>query len=476
MSTEKYLNLRQHILSLVDSLQLDKATKALKSLATEDIPRELRRDFAVLARRSHLYNIALRILQPNVYGVDKPSQADVFEYASSIRKIGLIRQCRILLDRAGEGKEQELYRAYSEVHEWNYKDAKTHFDHYLATYNLSERERIVTFLNLVSCNIFLGNFEIASQQLGELSKINEQEYFQFYLNYRELLGQFYLAQGDTQAASAIFNESLDKTTEQNSTTVLFLKKWLIITKCAEGEYYKEGIDRLKREIRKACHWESLRDFDYHLARYQQNVGGLRQVYFNTPFAGYRERMERQTGLNLHQEPYFIVQRGEGDQTAEPFDAEALNLKLGMLPHRLLLLLLSDSYHPWSIPRIFDYLFAEEIYNPNSSPKKIYALTAGLQKSLEGTPLRLESTVYGYRLRLNENAKVKIYSNMIFNSRQEVLVETLRKTLGPCSFAISELEKIIPLSKHKMYRLIHDIEEQNLIEKIPGSARYKLKAG
>jgi tetratricopeptide (TPR) repeat protein len=475
MTKNKYLTLIQELTSSVDAFQMDGARKTLKRLHPGDIPRELRKSFAQLARRCHMYNEAIGFLQPNIYGAQDATSEDLLEYASSIRKIGLVRQCRILLARADTTKDQVLYSAYCDVHEWDYLSAKLHFTNYLEHYQLSERENIVALLNLASCNLFLGDFSAAAQQLGLLSKIDASRYLQFFLNYRELLGQFHLLQGDYKNAKLIFEEALTQSADQEGNTALFLKKWLLISDSAVDDLNTESATALKKEIRKAAHWESLRDFEYQIARFRGKMDELKNIYFSTPYKGYRERIKRQTGIDFSKDTFVFQQRGSGELTFDPMNYTIKGVAPGMLLHRLLLLLLSDPFRPWSIPRIFDYLFCEEIYHPSMSPKKIYALTSKLQRILENSGLRLDSTVYGYRLRLEENARVQVYSEMIFSSRQELLTYSLKKIVGEQTFSVDELQNVIPLSKHKIYRLIQDIRDENVIEKIEGSSRYRLKA-
>lgn len=477
MSVSKYLSLIQEWTALVDAFQLDQPRKGLKALSPAEIPKDLRNDFAKIARRCHMYNEAIRILQANVYGAQNSTQDDIFEYASSIRKIGLVRQSKKLLERAGFGKEQELYKAYADIHEWDYSSAREHLKKYISEFSLTEREHIVAYLNLSSCSLFLGLFDEASKELGQLSQINSKDYLQFFLNYKELLGQFHLLQGDFKTAHSIFTEALSLTGDQKGNTSLFIKKWQLITDAAAGEEDADQINSLKREIRKSLHWESLRDFDYHIARFQKNTELLKHVYFSTPYKGYRERMCSQTGFHFNTITHFTISRGEGTHRFDPLNTFYEELPPGMLQHRLLLLLLSDAYRPWSIPRIFDYLFCDEIYNPVSSPKKIYALTAKLQKFLDAhaTGLKLESTIYGYRLRLQENSSVTVYPQMIFDNRPSVVTHMLKNVIGTRSFSVAELETVVPLSKHKIYRFINEIKEDHVIEKITGSSKYRLKA-
>ncbi|MCC6138504.1 MAG: hypothetical protein IT287_07710, partial [Bdellovibrionaceae bacterium] len=464
MSASKYLNLIQEWTAQVDAFQLDKPKKALKALEPTDIPKDMRQDFAKIARRCHLYNEAIRILQPNIYGATNPTQGDVFEYASSIRKIGLVRQSKKLLERSGIGKEQELYKAYADIHEWDYGSARLHLKKYISDFSLTEREHIVAYLNLSSCSLFLGLFDEASKELGQLSQINSKDYFQFYLNYKELLGQFHLLQGDFKTATTIFAEALKLTGEQQGNTSLFIKKWQIITDAAAGEEDISQINNLKREIRKSLHWESLRDFDYHIARFQKNTELLKNVYFSTPYSGYRDRMCSQTGFRFDSISNHTLTRGSGAEHFDPLTTFCEDLPPGMLLHRLLLLFLSDAYRPWSIPRIFDYLFCDEIYNPATSPKKIYALTSKLQNFLEAhlTGLKLDSTIYGYRLRLKENSAVTVYPKMIFENRQTVVANMLKNIVGTKTFSVADLENVVPLSKHKIYRFINEIKDDQVI--------------
>ncbi len=477
MSANKHLILVQELESAVDGFQLDIPRKTIKALDVESLPKDVRRHYARIARRCHMYNEAIHILQGNVYGTTSPSQEDLLEYASSIRKIGLVRQSKLLLERSGQGKDQSLYLAYAEVHEWNYAAARQHLLAHIHNFSLNERESIVAHLNLASCSLFLGLFDEASREIGYLSKMDAKNYFQFFLNYRELLGQFHLLQGDFKKAETIFDEALKLSGDQQSNTSLFIKKWQLVTEAADGEFNMDAISSLKREIRKSLHWETLRDFDYHIARFQKNTELLKQVYFSTPYEGYRQRMRLQTGLEFESMGTYQLARGESTSNIDPLQMFSEKLPSGMLLHRLFLLFLADGYRPWSIPRIFDYLFCGEVYNPISSPKKIYALTAKLQKFIEESDmgLRLESTIYGYRLRLKEATSVTIYPQMIFESRQEVLAHIIKYAIGDRPFSVADLENVVPLSKHKIYRLFKDIKDEDIVEKIEGSAKYRLKA-
>lgn len=466
----------QDLETAVDAFQLEQPRQMIKALDIESIPKEWRRQFARIARRCHMYNEAIRILQANIYGAGPVTQEDMFEYASSIRKIGLLRQSKTLLDRAGEGKEQSLYRAYADIHEWDYASARTHLLKHIQNYSLTERESIVAHLNLASCYLFIGQFEEASKELGSLSKIDDKHYLQYFLNYKELLGQFHLLQGDFKNSALIFDDALKLSGELLGNTSLFLKKWQLINDAAMGEVSADAVSSMKREIRKSLHWETLRDFDYHIGRFRKNEDLLQQVYFSTPYESYRQRMRQQTGLNFEMETYSLS-RGKATAAFDPLKVFSEQLPTGLLLHRMLLLFLADGYRPWSIPRIFDYLFRNEIYNPISSPKKIYALTAKLQKYIDASDsgLRLESTVYGYRLRLKEDSSVLVYPQMIFENRQSLLAAILKISIGDRPFSVMDLEGVVPLSKHKIYRLFKDIKDEDIVEKIAGTSKYRLKA-
>ena len=92
MNAQEFLILRQKLEKLIDGYHLKEVIPLIKSLDVELIPINLRSDFARLARRSHLYMEALKILQSVVYGVKRPETKDLLEYASCLRKIGMIQQ------------------------------------------------------------------------------------------------------------------------------------------------------------------------------------------------------------------------------------------------------------------------------------------------------------------------------------------------------------------------------------------------
>ena len=126
--------------SLINEFKMEEARVRLGKLDHGKIPSKDRAAFAALARRSGELKLALKILQPNIFGVGSPAYADVIEYASSVRRLGLINQALILLERAPDLPETHLNRAFCYIHYWDYKKAQVELQAFLSNQGLSSKQ------------------------------------------------------------------------------------------------------------------------------------------------------------------------------------------------------------------------------------------------------------------------------------------------------------------------------------------------
>lgn len=481
MQNIDYATLRQKLDSLLNGYHLQEAVGILKSLDLKSIPAKMRADYSQLARRAHMYKEAIKILQDNVVGVGQPNPKDIIEYASSLRKLGMIQQCQNLLQRVPSHKDKFLYQAFCHVHNWDYSNAYLDFSIYLSQEGLSERERIVALLNLASCCIYTKDLEQAESILFQIEDICREKYFQFYLNCLEMKGQLAIAHGRLMEASSILAYAQDLSKKETGTTSLFIEKWKLIAELPlnTSEWALAKINEFKKNVRLQGHWETLRDFDYHVAVFQKNHQAIDQVYFGTPFPSYKKRI-KDSFQGLIGSKYLWqgkIENAARVYQLDPMDVSSELVPFGLVQHRLLLVLLSDVYRPWSLQRIFDNLFPDEMYDVNSSPKRIYGLIKKLQDSLQflDLPFELLSTIHGYRFRHKTDSAIVVYDQMQFTSPQQILSYALEHKYKIKEFTPQSLAKALSVSSHKAYRWIHDMEESHLVQRDPNSHKLIIKA-
>jgi hypothetical protein len=294
-------------------------------------------------------------------------------------------------------------------------------------------------------------------------------------------GQICIRNNRLMEAAAILARAHDIAKKETGTTSLFIEKWKLIAELPlPTQQPKEPlIATFKKTIRLQGHWETLRDFDYHVALMQKNGELLNYVYFGTPFLSFKQRISKNHPGQLR--GHLLWGESKSGQpvshTLDPLDCSMDIVPFGLIQHRLLLVLLSDFYRPWTLHRIFDSLFPTEIYDADSSPKRIYGLIKKLQDSIKSLalPFELQSTIHGYRFRNKPGGAMIIYNDMSMDSHEKILYASLQEKYGMAEFTPQELAKTLSISSHKAYRWVNDLEAQGLAERDVRTHRLKLKA-
>lgn len=471
-----FLKLKQDLTLQIANYQLSAVASTIRNLSFKDIPSDLVGEFARLARQAHLYKEALEILHDHIHGARKPSAPLLLEYASSLRRLGMINQCLQLLKRF-EHPEKYLHEAYCHIHRWDYQKASVCLTHFLNQKSASERETLVAQLNLISCQIFTKEYDKATQLISAISPLCETKYFQFFLNLLEMKGQIHIHKQETALALEVLNKAASLSSQENGHTSLFIEKWKLVAEIQGGEFNPDSISTLKKKIRSQGHWESLRDLDYHLAVATKNQNLTNVVFFGSPHTDFKKRISESTPLS---QSYLFMPHKNEKVTAilDPFDTQMPLAAFGLIQHRLLLILISDIYRPQTVYSLFDALFPEDIYDPASSPKRVYALIQKLQKSLKEIcwPFELQATTKGYRFRAKPGGAIILYDNMVFTDSEEILHYSLKNKYKLNHFTPKELSEVLHVSSHKAYRWIQAMEEKNIAEVDLQSRRIHLKAG
>ncbi len=487
MAAKKILDLRQQIDSDIAGYKLAEAKKSLQSLAVDSVPVELRHDFARLARRAGLVQKSLKFLHNNVYEIRRPSERDVLEYASCIRKAGLINQCLMLLSRLPNSPDKLLYEAFCFIHRWEYAEAEGRLLHLLENFELNDKTKMIAKINLLACQIDLGQHDTAEVLLNEIAGQIPSGEQHLLLNLMELKGQLYFLKNDFEQSASILRQAQQIGQQENGTTNLFIQKWLLLCFCQLGRLAKESteLDEFRKAARALGHWESLRDFDWQTAKIFSDSSLANRVYFGSPFPRFKERI-RQSRLGPLISSSYVLEDPRASRSAvspgvvlDTFRMPNLDLPFGKGIHRLLMLMCSDLYQPWSVYRIHDSLEATEVFEPNSSAKKIYQLTARLSQTLSDGDLGLEfrSSERGYRLRPVGSTRLVIHDQMTFSSSEKFYVHCIEVIFGQKPFTAVDLAGFFPLETHQIYRLLTRLQatEELTLESSGKTKVFKLKA-
>ncbi len=464
--------------SLINALEIDEAKKLLVQIEVKNLPEKSRGKFASLARRSGLWKLALRMLQPNIFGVGTPDSDDIIEYASSLRHLGLLNQSLILLNRTPESAKKHLNKAFIYVHLWDYRAAQVELEYYLQQTNLSIKERLVGKVNLLACYIENQEFDRARHFLNEFEEECAVHSPHLLLNCQETRGQILIKTGRSDQALKVLEKAQMKTKQQQHQTSLFIDKWLLVARFMQGSLKPNApeVTQFKQSIRDAGFWEVLRDFEWQQAKIFDNRDLMRFIYFGTPYQGFRQIMGAEVDETLFQSSYLQVDKRMGLVKGVPFDPFAFKqipIAYGKLVHRLLMLLISDQYSPFSVVRIFNSLFSDELFDPTTAPKKVYRCLEQLKEAIDKyqMPLQLQSTSKGYRLRVAQQSSLWIHAKMVFTSREEFLSYMLFLNGVRDRFRVKEARQVVPLSTHQWYRAFKSMQEQGVLDLAPNSQSF-----
>ncbi len=477
-----YSDIFKEIDALINSFQIEEARQRLTKLDASKIPKKDRAQMASLARRSGELKLAIKILQPNVFGAGRPEYDDLIEYASSVRKLGLINQALILLERAPEYPKTHLNRAFCHIHYWNYKKAQSELEKFLNHEELATKDKLVGNINLVVCLVENQEYDRALKLLVELEEECEKNSPHLLLNLKETRGQIFYKTGKLDEATSLLEELKKQTGQQVAQTSFFIEKWLLLAKLKQGKITPESLEvkAFFKNSRDNGMWEVIRDFTWQLALITENHEQMNHVFFGTPFPHFREHMLKQWGKATFP---IIFDWKDGrpwqgeSQTFDFYKMKDVPVSYGKSIHRLLMLLSADFYQPWSVVRIFNSLFPEELFDPNTSIKKVYRLVEQLGQLIkkEKMHLTLETTSGGYRLRPTPGCVFKMHREMIFSSREQFLAHLLYQNGLSHRFRAKDAFGIIPLSQHQWYRAFKNLEDQGFIEPVSESSTfYNLK--
>lgn len=466
-----YSELYKSIDSLIVDYKTNDALKLLEGVSQVKIPDSQRALFAALARRLARPKMALKILHPNVLDLRHAKAEDIVEYATNLRRLGLIHQCRRVLGSSASTPLKNLHLAFCSIHHWDYPAAQQELQEYLKQ-KPDVKMRLLAEVNLAAAHIYNGNLEMAEELLRRISPDCERIYPHLYLNCLELNGQLLMIQKRLNEA----RKSLDKATslvgEQEGFTTNQIEKWDWILRVHEGSIDPAGseVSLFRQRVRRAGDWETLRHFDWQLAKASGNLHQIQSAYFCTPY-------EKFKALFVEPMPRFMT-RVDPRFDGEPFyinsiTGEGLDLPFGLTEHRLLVLMLSDKYQPWTVQRIFDFLYSDENFDPFTSPRKIYQLVDRLAKNVSSNPgLELSHSRIGYRLRPLDAGHCHVFEKMIFKTSEELLLSVLRLAFGEKTFKVEDLKVVVPsLSVSKSYRALQELHDQGSIKSV-GSSKTK----
>jgi hypothetical protein len=258
---------------------------------------------------------------------------------------------------------------------------------------------------------------------------------------------------------------------------------------------KARLLEVREKARSKRLWETSRDCDLFLALATEDLELLKDLYFSSPFAGYRERILRLYGKPLDLgETRDLVLRPSGEPRAshgaDAHDAgpvldlrsgeeDGLPGKPGRLVHRLLSILLADPYHPLRAEAIFVALFPDEFFDVSGYAKRVHNVLARLRVWLKKRkiPLAIADDFGEYRVEATAPLALRLYAAGADSSPADHVLRQIRAEFKDQPFSSQEVSVRVAVSYSTAKRILAQAAGTGAVVKVGKgrSTRYKFAA-
>lgn len=396
-----FLKLKQKFEDLIRAGEIAAVQNELEKINVNDIDREWVATFADIARRVRSENWGLRLLRPLVRS-EVPVRPAVNEnelcaYAGLLIKAGALAEAKDILTPIDPQKVSNVYTFLSQVYilQWDYAKASEFLKEGLWQKDLTAYQRCISQVNLVSAFIFLQKYKLARTLISEVLKNSfENKWDLLYGNALELSAQLAVIQGQWVDAKNFLSEA-QKRSGQHSHYSIFIDKWSTLNDLLQShpgsqqsDQILKKIDQIRQKASSLNSWETMRDLDYHVGVHLKHQNLLLNVYFGTPHASFKKRIEQ-----LFKKHHWKIPNEYFRKLSEAPTTRVLDLitgveigvplleplKAGQMLHRLLNILALDFYKPMGLGELFSNLFPGEYFNPDTSGDRVTQAVKLLRK-------------------------------------------------------------------------------------------------
>jgi len=459
----------------------------LEKLSASSVPRKNLYQVAQVSRRAGLPEIGLRLLSPYVRpknrGLQVPTPDELSEYAVLLQRIGSLKEAWQLLEREELRGRAEvlLYKTYVLFNEWKYAEAIPQLESYLEATGISEYQRAIGKVNLLSALSFVGDYDKANKLFPSIeSQLKEAGHLRLLANIYEIQCGAFFRQGNISGAQRILEGAEKLVTSKVALDALYIQKWSLIL-AAQRTGDCQPLYEFKEVARENGQAEIERDSDFHLLKIRFDANRANHLYAGTPYSSYRRLMLRSFHWAEPKEDYVWGHSGETLDLREMSWKGATVFRKDSLQHRALLFQLSDLYQARNVGGIFSNIYPDEYFDVDSSTLRVHQLVKRVREKIEELeiPISLELGSSGYKIRkksLDVRLRLPLMSEATLESglalENDERLEKLRFLFGQAYFKIDEGAECLGLSRSTMQRYLGSLLERGLLE-TAGAGRGKL---
>lgn len=435
------------ILSQIKQLLLEEkindAKHQLLQVDKENLPRELKGEFARLARLAGAPSFTVRVLHSHTRNkIDgNATEAEKAEYALALGDLGLYKEASDILHSLPRSPLFQYYLARTFAHQRRSKDVLNILD-WIGSADKLPREEMIHFEWI---------------RLWAKTEENPNE----------------------RASTLLEWENFSK--HHSHYDPLPVKKWKAILRLLENPGNPKTLEEIKSIRNEAVEkefWESVRDCDRFEATVTKNEKLLFHTYFGTPFEAFRERLLKEYRIPISVPKFYDWTIGntltmKNDKAKWTFDllmGERIGgktpIKVGKGMHRLLSCLASDFYRSQRIPQLFSQLYPDEQYDPVTSSPRVHQILNRLRiwfkKNL--IPLNVEERERAYHLTSAEGCILRIPQLESSADPSIIHLNKLKEIFPNQVFSANDAGKALGVSGRTILRLMDKGTKANLIQR------------
>ncbi len=457
-----------------------KVRQEILKLNLARVPREEKLEYASLARRADLADLAVRILNPIVHPPkDVPStatQEEKAEYGAALIKIGVVPEALKLLGSLDADKtpSASLFQALGLIAQWDYAGSIPYLEKLISNPRVDSYQKVICKGNLGAALVHERRFKEAESLLLDLEKESNGKMPIIHGNVLKYLAELKVETEEFEDAKKLLVRAEKIVQQFGARDGFYIRKWQTVIDVLSSKGSAKALkslEAIQKEALEKQYYETVRDCDFIKAKCTHDFKTLCHLYFGTPFLGYKKRILRDWKETVVlPDQYIWVLNG----TSSKFPLKLLEgegLKVGQLLHRLVFTLSSDFYRPFRITPLFSLLFPEEHFNPVTSPVKVHTVIKRLRKWFlkEGVPLQILEQDQHYSFSAKSNCALQIpRADKVKTDAKEFAFDVLQKHF-PDSFSITEAVKVLKTSEDTVFRVLRKGMDQGVLERF-GKAR------
>jgi hypothetical protein len=457
------------------------ARQILLDTKLKKIPRPQIAEFADIARRLNMPRLMLVLLKPIIHseklGEPPATVRERALYATGLSRLGVFTEAQNILRKLESNKNPEvlLFTAQNLMLQWDYFGAIPKLKKYVQREDISQYQKHVGQVNLVSC--LIGDMrwshanallDALNTELASLSRQQSSEAESYTLLHANVLGLWAHAaflQGDLEKSHRAVQQAGQMLSGSRSRYELLAKKWQAVVDLFQNPQSQRAQDefaRLKAEAFKARDWETFRDFEFYEALSRRDDNLFIRLYHGTPYASFRKRIKKiyqpskqipkmiqwqiqdlSSPMVSGQIPadriFDLTRGGEAGNPATLFDQPLL--------FRLLQFLTKDFYRPVSLGSVFSALYPNEKFNPHSSSNRVHLVVKRLRKwfVVHQIPLDIEVENEFFHLKSHEPYTLRVSFQNFSVSKNDILLESAQAQFAQKGFSQQELREGLALS-------------------------------